>query len=96
MTWFTIDLAGGCFHVPEEKIVRLKSSVLNVFDSYRVSVHAVASIVGQVVPVSLALDPMLIFILEHCMQTSTVLPLGIHMLPSQMRLKMSSCSGKAM
>ena len=54
---FTIDLATGCYRVPEEKIAKLKSSVVNLSDSLRVPIRAVASIVGQVMSMSLALGP---------------------------------------
>jgi hypothetical protein len=54
---FKIDLSLGCFIVPDDKIARLKTSLSSILQVYRVSVRAVASIVGQVMSMSLALGP---------------------------------------
>ena len=54
---FTVDQSRGCFIVPDDKITRLKNSLSSVLLAYRVSVRAVASIVGQVMSMSLALGP---------------------------------------
>ena len=54
---FGIDLVSGCFHVPAGKIDRLKSSILGLLRPSRLSVQAVASIVGQIMSMSLALGP---------------------------------------
>ena len=54
---FTINLVSGCFRVPDDKIERLKSSVLGILHPGRVPARAVASIVGQIMSMSLALGP---------------------------------------
>ena len=54
---FTVDLSRGCFIVPDDKITRLRNSLSSALLAYRVSVRAVASIVGQVMSMSLALGP---------------------------------------
>ena len=54
---FIIDLTLGCFRVPEEKIERLKDSALGITHPSRVPIRAVASIVGQIMSMSLALGP---------------------------------------
>ena len=55
---FIIDLAAGCFLVPDVKIIRLKSSALSLLDLNKVHVRAVASVVGKIMSMSLALGPM--------------------------------------
>ena len=54
---FIIDLTLGCFRVPEEKIERLKDNALDITHPSRVPIRAVASIVGQIMSMSLALGP---------------------------------------
>ena len=56
---FMVDLSLGYFIVPDDRITRLKkfNSLSSILQAYRVSVHAVASIVGQVMSMSLPLGP---------------------------------------
>ena len=54
---FIVDLVSGCFYIPEEKIDRLKANTLNIAYCSRVSVRALASVVGQIMSMSLALGP---------------------------------------
>ena len=54
---FILDLESGCFKVPEEKVDRLKSVVHRVLPMSWVGVRLLASIVGQIISMSLALGP---------------------------------------
>lgn len=54
---FIVDLLSGCFRVPGEKIDRLKKSIASMLQVSRLPVRAVASIVGQIMSMSLALGP---------------------------------------
>ena len=54
---FILDLETGCFMVPEEKVERLKSVVQKVLPMSQVGVRLLASIVGQIMSMSLALGP---------------------------------------
>ena len=54
---FIINLAEGCFSVPNDKLVRLKSSGLSLMHLSRVHIRAVASVVGRIMSMSLALGP---------------------------------------
>jgi hypothetical protein len=54
---FTIDLALGCFLVPDENIERLKDSAFGITHPSRVPIRAVAAVVGQIMSMSLALGP---------------------------------------
>ena len=54
---FILDLETGCFKVSEEKIERLKSVVQKVLPMSQVGVRLLASIVGQIMSMSLALGP---------------------------------------
>ena len=66
MAGFIIDLVSGCFYIPEEKIDRLKANALNIANCSRVSVRALASVVGQIMSMSLALGPI------ACLRTRTL------------------------
>ena len=50
-----MDLESGCFRVPEDKITRLISSLSSIRYPARVPMRAVASVVGQIMSMSLAL-----------------------------------------
>ena len=54
---FIIDLGKGWFTVPPHKLQKLLDSVAKVAPYGRVSVRAVASIVGQIISMSLAMGP---------------------------------------
>ena len=54
---FVIDLGKGWFTVPPHKLQKLLDSVAKVAPYGRVSVRAVASIVGQIISMSLAMGP---------------------------------------
>ena len=54
---FIIDLNKGLFTVPPEKIAKLKAAIANVLPFGRNSVCAIASIIGQIISMSLALGP---------------------------------------
>ena len=54
---FTVDLQIGCFRVPEEKIERLKAAICNVSAAALVNARALASVVGQIISMSVALGP---------------------------------------
>ena len=54
---FVVDLESGCFRVPDGKIVRLKSSLSSILCPINVPKRAVASIVGQIMSMSLAVGP---------------------------------------
>ena len=51
------DLLSACFRVPAEKIVRLKNNIASTLRSSRLPVRTVASIVGRIMSMSLALGP---------------------------------------
>ena len=55
---FIIDLREGCFSVPQYKIDRLKSAIANVPMSGSIPARALASIVGQIISISLAIKPL--------------------------------------
>ena len=54
---FIVDLLSGCFRVPGEKIDRLKRSIASMLQASRLPVQAIASIVGRIMSMSLALGP---------------------------------------
>ena len=54
---FTVDLKRGCFRVPQRKIDRLKLAVMNIPLSDTATACCSASIVGQIIPMSLAIGP---------------------------------------
>ena len=78
-----ISLSSGCFRVPDEKIDRLKNSVWGILHPNRVHVRSVASIVGQIMSMSLALGPIarlrtraLYAIINNCTSWHAYLSLG--------------------
>ena len=54
---FVIDLREGSVSVPQHKIVRLKSAITNVPILGAITAHSLASIVGQIISMSLAIGP---------------------------------------
>ena len=53
---FTVDLRTRCFRVPEDKVSRLKTAIQSAVDAnFVVSACSLASIVGQIISMSLAL-----------------------------------------
>ena len=54
---FIIDLYNGNFHVPKEKIDGLISLIKQVYMQSRVPVKRLASIVGKIISMSLAIGP---------------------------------------
>ena len=54
---FVIDLREGSFSVPQHKIDRLKSAITNVSILGSITAHSLASIVGQIISMSLAIGP---------------------------------------
>ena len=54
---FIIDLVQGQFRVPEQKLEKLKSSIRSVSHLERIPVRALASVVGQIMSMALALGP---------------------------------------
>ena len=54
---FNVDLKNGCFSVPPEKIERLKSAIVSVPLRGTVTARSLASIVGQIISMSLAVGP---------------------------------------
>ena len=54
---FILDLYSGSFLVPCQKVSRLQSSIVSVKLNRPVQVCALSSIVGQVIPTSLAIGP---------------------------------------
>ena len=54
---FVIDLAAGCFHVPDEKIDRLRCSIPSLLHPSKVHIRVIASVVGKIMSMSLALGP---------------------------------------
>ena len=54
---FIIDLVHGQFRVPEHKLSKLKSSIGAISQMEKIPVRALASVVGQIMSMSLALGP---------------------------------------
>ena len=54
---FTIDLDSGAFLVREEKISKLRSSVTSMVAAGSCSARQLASVVGQIISMSLAIGP---------------------------------------
>ena len=54
---FTLDLREGCFSVPQLKIDRLKSVIAHVYMLHAITARILASIVGQIISMSLAIGP---------------------------------------
>jgi hypothetical protein len=54
---FIIDLCKGNFHVPEEKIDGIKSSIREAYVQSHVLVKCLASIVGKIISMTLAIGP---------------------------------------
>ena len=54
---FVIDLREGSFSVPQHKIDRLKSAITNVPTLGTITARSLASIVGQIISMSLAIGP---------------------------------------
>ena len=54
---FTVDLKRGCFSVPQHKIDRLKLAVMNIPLSDTATARCLASIVGQIISMSIAIGP---------------------------------------
>ena len=54
---FTLDLLNGKFFVPKEKIAKLVHSVISALAAGFVPVRLLASIVGQIISMSLAIGP---------------------------------------
>ena len=54
---FLLDLNKGMFYVPEEKLARLKKAIVAILHCKSVSVRKLASIVGQIISMSLAIGP---------------------------------------
>ena len=56
---FTLDLREGCFcfSVPQLKIDRLKSAIAHVYMLHAITARILASIVGQIISMSLAIGP---------------------------------------
>lgn len=54
---FTVDLQVGCFRVPEDKVSRLKSAIRCISPEMPVHARALASVVGQIISMSVALGP---------------------------------------
>lgn len=53
---FIIDLSEGNFRVPEEKLESLKDSIKQAYTQPKVPVRCLASIVGKIISMSLAID----------------------------------------
>ena len=54
---FMLDLKGGSFQVPNDRVLKLNSAIAAIPDSGRVRVHSLASIAGQIISMSLAVGP---------------------------------------
>ena len=54
---FIMDLREGSFSVPQHKIDRLKSAIANVLILDATTARSLASIVGQIISMSLAIGP---------------------------------------
>ena len=54
---FIIDLIEGNFHVPDDKLDNLKANITKAFLQRKVQVRMLASIVGKVISMGLALGP---------------------------------------
>ena len=54
---FIIDLQNGNFYIPEQKMESLKSAITNAYPFTRVSVKQLASIVGRIISMNLAIGP---------------------------------------
>ena len=54
---FILDLREGCFSVPQHKIDRLKSAIANIPLLGSITARALASIVGQIISIGLAIGP---------------------------------------
>ena len=54
---FTLDLREGCFGVPQLKIDPLKSAIAHVYMLHAITACILASIVGQIISMSLAIGP---------------------------------------
>ena len=54
---FVIDHQNGCFHVPDDIISRLKMSLSPLLTATVVPVRSLASVVGKIISMSLALGP---------------------------------------
>ena len=54
---FVIDLVNGQFRVPEHQLVKLKTSITSISQLQKIPVRALASVVGQIMSMSLALGP---------------------------------------
>ena len=50
---FNADLRQGCFSIPSDKIERLKSSIARFSAGARVPAHSLASVVGQIISMTL-------------------------------------------
>ena len=59
MEWlgFKIDLAKGEFSVPEHKLVKLKSQLEEALKSRLIPARSLASLIGKIMSISLALGP---------------------------------------
>ena len=80
---FQLDLNKGMFYVPEEKLLKLISSIKVILIHNRVCVRKLASIVGQTISMSLAIGPVsrlrtraLYHVLNSRRYWSDVLPLS--------------------
>ena len=54
---FQLDLGKGMFLVPDEKISNLRLSIEAVLPCFRVCVRKLASIIGQIISMGLAIGP---------------------------------------
>ena len=54
---FQIDLSGGEFKVPQYKLDRLKQQLCEIEEGQLVPVHFLASLIGKIMSMSLALGP---------------------------------------
>ena len=52
-----LDLKGGSFQMPNDRVLKLNSAIAAIPDSGRVRVHSLASIAGQIISMSLAVGP---------------------------------------
>ena len=53
---FIVDLSAGCFRVPQDKVCRLKNAI-QAISSNMVNARSLASVIGQIISMSLALGP---------------------------------------
>ena len=54
---FMLDLKGGSFQVPNDRVLKLNSAIAAIPESGRVRVHSLASIAGQIISIGLAVGP---------------------------------------